>query len=259
MKRDAWSPNQYEKFKTERSQPFFDLMSLLTPVPDGRVMDLGCGTGELTLGLHRFCKARETIGLDMSVEMLSKTRGYAGHGVSFEQGNIEEWKAPQSFDVVFSNAALQWCSQHEELFLRLRESLKPHGQLAVQMPMNFDYPTHVIAAQMSGEEPWKSLLKNEPYDKEKSMLSLEAYARLLFRLGFRDQKVLVRLYGHTLESREGVIEWVKGTLLTHFQSRLSESDYEEFLSAFSDRLFSALPNDRPFFYPFKRILIWGRI
>ena len=259
MSKDAWNPTQYNKFKDERSQPFHDLMALLNPIEKAQIMDLGCGTGELTSVLHRHLHAKSTTGLDSSVEMLKKAEAFTGQGLSFLKGSIEDWSHSHAYDIVFANAALQWCSDHPAIFRRLKDALAPRGQLAVQMPMNHDYPTHLLANRMSFEEPWATLLKTEKYEKQKTMLTPEEYAKLLFSLGFQEQKVFLRVYGHVLPSREGVIEWVKGTLLTHFKSRLSEDHYLKFATEFRTRLFEQLPDDKPFFYPFKRILIWGQL
>jgi trans-aconitate 2-methyltransferase len=259
MSQDAWNPAQYEKFKNQRSQPFFDLMALLEkPSDPPRVIDLGCGTGELTAELHRYLQAKETVGIDSSESMLSTARTYQTESLKFKNQLIENWKSEKPFDIIFSNAALQWCSDHPKLFTRIAQSLSPLGQIAVQMPMNHDYPTHILADKMSKETKWAKLLNNQSRDQDQTMLTAEQYANLLFKLGFKQQKVFLRVYGHELESREGVIEWVKGTLLTFFKSRLSEGDYETFTSEFRQRLFQILPDDKPFFYPFKRILIWGR-
>jgi trans-aconitate 2-methyltransferase len=258
MTKDSWNPDQYEKFKVQRSQPFYDLMNLLSPQEGARVVDLGCGTGELTEELHRFVKASETLGIDSSEEMLKKAQNFAGDELSFQKGDIQKFSDTQGFDIIFSNAALQWCSDHPTLFAQLKSSLRPGGQIAIQMPMNHDYATHVIAKQMSLEEPWASLMK-EPYSKTQSMLTVEQYASLLFKLGFKEQNVLLKVYGHELESREGVIEWVKGTLLTYFESRLAPADFQAFTAEFRKRLFQELPDDKPFFYPFKRILLWAKI
>lgn len=257
MKTDAWNPQQYDKFKSERSQPFFDLMDLLAPTPNPEVIDLGCGTGELMAELHKRTGAKQTLGIDSSAEMLKKASLLHEKGLAFQTGDINSWAPAESFDIVFSNAALQWCPNHPELFRRLRNALRPGGQLAAQMPMNHDYPTHILANEMAHEEPWATLM-GEKYEKQKTMLTVEDYAKLIFSLGFKEQKVLLKVYGHILESREGVIEWVKGTLLTHFQGRLRETDYQKFLGEFRQRLFSQLPDEKPFFYPFKRILIWAR-
>ena len=127
------------------------------------------------------------------------------------------------------------------------------------MPMNHDYPTHIIASQMSHEARWKARLKGQVYDKYSSLLSVEDYASLLFKLGFAEQNVSLKVYPQVMASREGVVEWVRGSMLTYFQSRLTPEDFSDFVSEFEERLFSVLPDDQPFFYPFKRVLMWARL
>lgn len=258
-KSDSWNPQQYDKFKAQRSQPFYDLISLLEPVKSPRVVDLGCGTGELTSELHKAMGSRLTTGIDSSESMLAEARELETPSLKFEAGKIETWNPTDHVDIILSNAAIQWCDHHEVIFARLAKSLEPGGQIAVQMPMNHDYPTHVLADEMSREPKWAARLSGVSRDQDKSMLSVEGYASLLFNLGFERQKVFLRVYGHELESRAGVIEWVKGTLLTFFESRLSHTDFAEFTQEFRERLFKILPDDQPFFYPFKRVLIWGRL
>jgi trans-aconitate 2-methyltransferase len=258
--RDSWNPEQYEKFKNQRSLPFFDLMGLLTSVSDANVIDLGCGTGELTGELHRHLTASSTLGLDSSDEMLRAAAVFVKPGLRFEKGHIESW-APTAaeYDIVFSNAAFQWVGDHRALFARVHAALKPGGQVAVQMPMNHDYPTHVIASQMSHEPRWKARLKGQVYDKFSSLLSVEDYASLLFKLGFTEQSVSLKVYPQVMDSRDGVVEWVRGSMLTYFQSRLTPEDFSDFVSEFEERLFKILPDDEPFFYPFKRVLMWARL
>jgi trans-aconitate 2-methyltransferase len=256
---DAWDPSQYEKFKDERSQPFFDLVDLLLPCSGGSLIDLGCGTGELTRVAHEKLGTARTLGIDSSAEMLKKSTAFAGPSLSFLQQDLQSWVAPSAYDVVLSNAALQWCLDHPALLKNMRVALRAQGQLAVQMPMNFDYPTHTLANAMSHEKHWRQKLNGQTYDKQDSMLSPEEYSKLLFDLGFQEQKVFLRVYAHVLESQDGVLEWVKGTLLRFFKSHLSASDYEEFLAEYKTRLFQQLPDQKPFFYPFKRIFLWAKL
>ena len=233
-------------------------MALLIKIEKPSVVDLGCGTGELTAELHRYLGARKTTGIDSSEAMLSAARPYETDTLKFQVGRIEEWQPESPVNIVFSNAAFQWCPEHRELFERIAKGIATDGQIAVQMPMNHDYPTHVLANTMSKEGRWSKLLGHEAREQNKTMLTVEEYASLLFNLGFKEQKVFLRVYGHELESRDGVIEWVKGTLMTYFKSRLSQHDYDSFVSEFRDRLFRILPDNMPFFYPFKRALLWGK-
>ena len=91
MSQDSWNPQQYDKFKDERSQPFFDLLQLIKKIDSPRVVDLGCGTGQLTKELHKHLKAKETIGLDSSESMLASARRLENEQLKFQKGPIESW------------------------------------------------------------------------------------------------------------------------------------------------------------------------
>ena len=252
---DTWNPQQYDRFKAERSQPFFDLLALVQPRPGMRVVDLGCGTGGLTTHLCERLQVAACIGVDRSASMLKQAE-HLGDGVlSFAAGDLASWSPPFAPDLIFSNAALQWLDDHPALFQRLASLLPVGGQLAVQMPMNFDYPSHVVARELGEEEPFKPHLSNP---RGPNMLSPEEYAVLLDDLGFGEQLVRLQVYAHHLDSRDQVVEWVKGTLLTDYEARLGPDLYSLFLERYRARLLPRLRDSRPFFYPFKRILLWGR-
>lgn len=242
-----WNPDQYEQFKFERKQPFLDLVALIERRPYMRVLDLGCGTGELTRELHDTLGASETIGVDNSPSMLAKAR--AGAAVRFEHADIETYTPPHAVDLVFSNAALQWVRDHGPLLERLTSFLAPNGQIAIQMPANDDHPSHATAAEVAREfgiEP-----RHDP------LLAIDEYARRLYALGFKRPNVRIQVYGHELESAEAVIEWVKGTLLTDYEKRLGDR-YPEFLAEYAAKLLPRLGNAKPFFYTYKRVLILGK-
>ena len=254
--RDTWNPSQYERFRAEREQPFHDLVALITKRPAGSVVDLGCGTGVLTADLHRELQATETLGVDSSDAMLERARALESDGVRFTSGDIGEWHPDAPFDVVFSNAALQWVGDHPTLFARLSAMLTPGGELAVQVPANFDHVSHTLAADIAREEPFAAAMNG--YTRTFSVLPPEGYAALLHNLGFLAQSVRLQVYGHVLDSPDAVVEWVRGTLLTDYESRLPEPLYQEFVARYRARLHAALGDQRPYFYPFKRILLWGR-
>jgi trans-aconitate 2-methyltransferase len=252
----AWNPDQYNKFQNERSQPFYDLLAMVQPVPGGLAIDLGCGTGELTRELHRHAQARSTIGLDNSETMLERSKQFAGSGLTFKLGTVLRFAPRTPFDIVFSNAAMQWVPDHEKLFERLAAGLAEGGQLAIQMPSNHDHPSHLIAHEVAREEPFLSELGG--YTRYVPVQPVDWYAQKLFDLGLREQSVRMQVYGHVLESREAVIEWVKGTLLTDYEQRLSPEMYAEYLARYRERLLPELSDSKPYLYPFKRILLWAR-
>lgn len=256
MSTSVWSPAQYERFRDERSQPFFDLLALVRPRPRMRVVDLGCGTGELTGRLHAHLRARETLGLDSAPSMLARSQAVTADGLRFELGDIADFAPAQPYDLIFSNAALQWVPGHAALLARLTAALTEDGQLAVQMPANDDHPSHAAAAEIAGEPPFRAAL--DGYTRRTTLLPPETYALLLHRLGYREQHVRLQVYGHQLAAREEVIEWVKGTLLTDYQQRLPADLFAAFLARYRERLLPRLEETRPYFYSFKRLLIWAQ-
>ena len=256
---DTWDPDQYLRFAAERRRPFVDLLALVQPVPGGRAVDLGCGTGELTAELHRHLRAAETVGIDTSAAMLERAATHAGAGLRFEQADLAHWPPPpgsggdgELVDVVFANASLQWVPDHPALLASLVAGLAPAGQLAFQVPANHDHPAHVAAAEL-GEE-----LGLAPVGPAASVLRPEDYATALHHLGLTEQHVRLQVYGFEQPSSSDVVEWTRGTLLTGYRARLDPEAYERFEAEYRRRLSERLGDRRPYFYAFKRILAWAR-
>ena len=259
---DTWDPRQYDKFERQREQPFYDLLALVQPAPGMCIVDLGCGTGKLTRVLHERLHARETIGIDRSDSMLAAARAEPlPIGLGFEVGTIEAFagrrlephERPQ---LIFSNAALHWVEDHEALVQRLTLLLAAGGQLAFQVPAQHDDLTHVTALQLADEGPYCRALGG--WRKPQPVLTPDAYARLFYRCGFADPIVRLIVYPHVLESRDAVVDWVKGTLLTEYARHLPTDLFHRFVADYGARLLPQLDAGRPFFFPFKRILCWGR-
>jgi trans-aconitate 2-methyltransferase len=257
---DSWDPDQYERFRAERSAPFWDLAALLRPVDAPRIVDLGCGTGELTAELHRRIAARETVGIDNSRAMLERAADHAGDGLRFEAGDIAAYD-DTGYDIVFSNAALQWVPDHHAALARWTRLLSPGGQLAVQVPANVDHPSHLLSVETAHESPFVDAMGGAPPpDPVRSVLAPEAYATLLDELGFEVQHVRLQVYGHRLDSTADVVEWVKGTSLTRFRTALADDGlFDALVARYRERLLDCLGMRRPYFYPFKRILFWARL
>jgi trans-aconitate 2-methyltransferase len=252
---DTWDPDTYHRFRAERRQPFDDLLGLVQPVPGGLVIDLGCGTGELTAELHARAGAAETVGIDSSANMLEAAQEYATDTMRFEQGDIATWVAARPVDVVFANASLQWVPDHPALIERLRDQLTEHGQLAVQVPANFDHPTHTVADRVG------QTFGMAPVARFEAILTPEAYAGLLDGLGFDEIHARLQVYVHRLPNTLGVIEWVKGTLLTQYRRDLGDEAYAEFLDRYRVELLNELGDpggQEPYTHLFKRILFRAR-
>jgi trans-aconitate 2-methyltransferase len=252
---DAWDPDRYARFREERRAPFLDLLALVERRPGMRVVDLGCGSGELTRLAHERLEARETLGIDASPAMIARAAEHAGGGVSFEVGDAGGFSG-RGLDLVLSNAALHWIPGHESLLPRLADCLGEGGQIAIQVPANEAHPSHAVARAVAAGEPFREALGG--HVRISPVLAPEAYARLLFRCGFPARRVRLEVYGHPLTGREEVVEWVRGSLLTDYQKRLPPDLWPRFLQAYRERLRAALPDERPFLYTYPRLFLWGR-
>ena len=256
---DSWDPDQYHRFRAERSAPFFDLLGLIDARDAPRVVDLGCGTGELTAEAHRLLAASETLGIDRSPAMLEEARALTVDGLRFEAGDIASFEPSAPFDMVISNAALQWVPDHPVVLARWREALGANGQLAVQMPTNADHPSHRVAGDVAREQPFLDAFAGAPpADPVLAVAKPEEYAQLLDDLGFAEQHVRLQVYPHRLGSTADVVEWVKGTSLTRFRDRLSPDVFDAFVARYRERLLEELGDRSPYLYTFKRILFWAR-
>jgi trans-aconitate 2-methyltransferase len=247
---------QYERFRRERLAPGLDQLALIEPRPGMRIVDLGSGTGELTRQLHERMAARETLGIERSPRMLDASRAHRAPGLRFAAGDIGEFAEHDRFDLVFSNAALQWVPDHDELVPRLARALAPGGQLAFQVPANMDHVAHTLAAEVADEEPFRTALGDHAA-RPLSTLPPETYALMLAGLGARRQHVRLQVYLHTLAEAGELLEWTRGTLLTHFRTHLDDRRYDAFEARYRDRLLTQLPPGRPYHFAFKRILAWA--
>lgn len=244
-----WNPDLYHKFRNERFAPFEDLLELINVREGLRVIDLGCGTGELTARLADHLPKSEVVGIDSSGEMLSRAEGLSRSGLSFEKKAIEDITG--QWDLVFSHAAIQWVEDHHALIPRLISLLRPGGQLVVQMPSNHEHPTHRIIEQIANEEPFRQILGG--WARHSPVLKVADYAELLHRNGCADLIVFEKVYPHVLSGTDDLVEWTSGTALVPYFERLGDEHREEFLNRYRARLGALWPIG-PVFYGFQRIL-----
>src|SRR5579883_475882 len=148
---DAWNPTKYEEFRGERMQPFFDLVALLRPDAGMRVIDLGCGTGELTAMLAERLPGALVEGVDSSPAMLEQAAPRANERLSFRLQDIAAIEDFSPYDLVFSHAALQWVPDNEAIMRRILGGLRPGGQVAIQVPKNEGHPSHYLAERLAKE------------------------------------------------------------------------------------------------------------
>jgi trans-aconitate 2-methyltransferase len=248
----AWSPDTYNKFKEERFLPFYDLLHLINVRSGIKVIDLGCGTGELTKKLSEKLPGAEVLGIDSSTEMLKDSKGLENAQLKFERRSIEEEVNPgRKWDLVFSNAALQWVEGHEKLLPDIIRSINPDGQLVVQMPAQHHNISNRILNSLADEAPYNVAFKN--WTRLSPVLDMEVYAKILFDAGGRNITAYEKIYPLVLPDVNALYDWVSGTALIPYLEKLEGKLKQSFSEEYKVRLlhnFSSLP----VFYPFKRII-----
>jgi trans-aconitate 2-methyltransferase len=244
-----WSPERYHQFQADRFAPFDDLLALVKIREGMKVVDLGCGTGELTRRLADKLARSEVVGVDSSPEMLEHARGQARDGLRFEHGSIENVEG--QWDIVFSHAAIHWVDDHRALIPRLLSLVCPHGQLVVQLPSNHGHVSHTLIREIAAEVPFRSALNG--WNRPSPVLSISEYAELLHANGGREITVYEKVYLSLLDNSDSLAQWTAGTALVPYFERLPEHLQESFMESYRQRLRLQLPSV-PLLYPFRRIL-----
>ena len=255
----VWDPQQYLRFDDERSRPFYDLVSRVRAEQPRLVVDLGCGPGQLTASLAQRWPEAEVHGLDSSAEMIAAAGQYAAEmpgRLSFAEGDVRDWKPERPVDVIVSNALLQWVPGHEDLLPGWAEALVPGGWLALQVPGNFDQPSHAIMRELAGSPRWRAALAGVDMNRQARDPAL--YADLLSRAGCVVD-AWETTYLHILQGADPVLEWYKGTGLRPVLTALDAGQAAEFLAEYGPRVRAAYPS-RPYgtILPFRRVFVVAR-
>lgn len=249
----TWNPDQYHRFKEARSAPARDLQAMLPDGPYREIVDLGCGTGEQAAALAARFPAARVLGLDSSPEMLARAREHSAPNLRFEGGTILELDG--TYDLMYSNAALQWLPDHPTLLARLWPRLRPGGVLAVQVPANHDHASHRLLSATADDfrAELGGFTRFGPAHGASPVLTPAAYAETLDALGATDITALSRVYPVVLAGAAGLLDWTRGTALVPYLSRLDAETGRRFEAAYLERLTDAFPGER-MFYAFTRVL-----
>jgi trans-aconitate 2-methyltransferase len=249
----AWNPDQYLKFAEPRLRPALDLLAALPTPQPAVVFDLGCGTGHVTRLLAERWPQAEVTGVDDSAAMLARA-AEASNSIRWVEQGLADWRADRPADLIYSNAALHWLPDHGRLLPRLLSQLAPGGVLALQMPRNFEAPSHTLIADSVRAGPWRARL--EPLLRPAPVAAPEVYYDSLAPLAAR-LDIWQTEYLHVLEGADAVKEWTKGTWLKPLLDALDAAERLAFELHYAARLREAYPMraDGRTLFPFRRLFI----
>jgi trans-aconitate 2-methyltransferase len=250
----AWSPGQYLKFEDERTRPARDLLAAVPLSEPDRIVDVGCGPGNSTELLALRFPGAEVTGFDTSPEMLATARQRLPHA-TFVEADVSTWMPPAPVDLLFANAVFQWVPDHVAVLARLMDALNPGGVLAVQMPDNFDEPSHFLMRDVAKAGPWRGNLADAEGEREAIAPAAVYYDRLKPRAAQVD--LWRTVYQHPLADAAAIVAWFKSTGLRPYLNRLDPGEQVRYLAAYQERIAEAYPvrDDGRVLLPFPRVFM----
>ncbi|MFC8278035.1 trans-aconitate 2-methyltransferase [Streptomyces sp. NPDC057271] len=260
----TWDPQQYLRHSGHRTRPFLDMLSRIPRLPSvgspARIADLGCGPGNVTVLLADRWPDAHITGFDLSPDMLERAEKdwagtTAGGGwLDFRPADAAHWTPEEPYDLIVSNAALQWVPNHPESFAAWIDALKPGGTFAFQVPGNFTAPSHALLGELCDMPQWRARLAGEGR-RFVHILDPADYLLRLTDLGCVTE-VWETTYSQLLQGEDPVLDWVKGTALRPVLTALEDDPAatDAFLAQYRDLLRAAYPpGPRGTVFPFRRI------
>lgn len=252
-----WNPEKYNQFKSIRYQPFFDLANLISGDDLKNGVDIGCGTGEQTKILSEKFDSAKFLGIDPSPEMLSKSKEFESKNLSFKNSTVEDfisWDKNRGWDLIFSNAALQWSNDHESLFTRLISLLSDNGQIAIQMPVQKENLLNQLLLTLVQEHPFVEFLQG--WKRESPLLSIDHYARIMFEGGLHNIQIIQKVYPIIADGPDKLLDFIAGSSLIPYLEKMTDDQQQLFIAEYKNRIQKEF-RQFPTIYAFKRLLLYG--
>lgn len=248
-----WDAEMYDSVRAPQIDAGRELIEMAKVREDDAVLDLGCGTGKLTVELARIAHRGKVVGIDPSAEMIERARQSTApmNNISLFSIPAQAAEFREEFDLVFSNSAFQWIKEQENVIMQAYRILKQNGRIAIQMPakdfcwtMTENIHSAVSALGLESkyrkmESPWRFPLKEEMRDYLKNA-------------GFKNINVFSKEYALLFDSVNDVLAWGVSAGLRPFLAPLSKKKQERFKYAFAMG-FESYRSEKGIEFSFKRM------
>lgn len=246
-----WNAELYESFSNERLRPSLDLTARLEGDPFS-ILDVGCGTGMSTWCLRQRFPYAKIKGVDKSDAMLAKARELNINVDFFQKDCSNNLTTMGKFDLVFSNAFLQWLDDQEAFIRDIRSTLNPNGMIAMQIPLFSHIPLSRLLQDiidMHYKEQCADIVLFHDY-------SVQEYFDMISRY-FADVEIWKTAYVHQMDNSDKIVDFVRGTALLPYQENLTEEEFAhliELLKKETAKIYPASENGKVLF-PFERLFV----
>lgn len=259
-----WDPELYSRFRRYRAEPFEAILQRLRFGRAERIIDLGCGGGENTAELARRASDAVVTGVDSSPAMIERAlklrdglEPEVRARLRFVHGDMREIAGEREYSLVFSNAAIQWVRDHQQVFARCYSALFPGGRLVVQMPANDHETAQATIVAVAREEPWRARLESLA-PPSRTVAKPEQYAAMLSQIGFVEVDCYYHTFHHPMDSPAQIVEWCRATALRPYLQELEPSLHEPFVAALTSRMEREYGTRGSLTFNFRRLFIWAR-
>jgi trans-aconitate 2-methyltransferase len=248
----SWNPEIYLTFADQRTRPAAELLGRVRAEHPARVIDLGCGPGNSTGLLAARWPGAQLEGLDSSAAMLAEARA-SGIPATWVEADLAGWTPSAPYDVIFSNATLQWVAGQESLLPKLMDFVKAGGTFAFQVPVNYDAPSHRLMRETAQDPRWREKLISV---REIQRGRAEVYYDIL-KPHAASLDIWQTEYLQVLEGEDAVYRWVSGTGLRPFLDALQGEARDGFIALYKTKLTAAYPRrgDGTTLFPFQRLFV----
>ncbi|WP_236796187.1 trans-aconitate 2-methyltransferase [Amycolatopsis sp. GM8] len=252
-----WDPAKYLDYADQRGRPFYELLGRVGAVAPRRVVDLGCGPGNLTKSLPSRWPSAILEASDSSPEMVAAAQAA---GVPAEVRDVHDWKPAPDTDVVLSNAVLQWVPDHRDLLRRWAGELPSGAWCAMQVPGNFGAPSHALIRELASSPAWAPVLEPVVFRGDETVGEPQEYADLFADAGCQVD-AWETTYVQRLDGPDPVLEWVSGTALRPIRAALDDASWTRFRAELAPLLAQAYPAraDGTTWFGFRRIFAVARV
>lgn len=251
-----WNPELYLKFNEERTQPAKDLAVRINMENPEKIMDVGCGPGNSTNVLSSRWPESEIVGIDSSASMIESAKNNYPN-IEWRIEDATKMETEEKYDIIFSNATIQWIQDQKKLISDLVKKLKNNGSLAVQVPMYHKMPASHAIEKVSLTKRWKEQT-NEASDVF-TFHSSDYYYNIL-SAKIKSIDMWETSYYHIMQSHQNIVEMLKSTGMRKFLEMLDTKEEKiEFEKDVLKEITKAYPVQKNgnVLFPFKRLFFIG--
>lgn len=244
-----WKPELYNEKHSFVYQYGENLIKLLDPKENQRILDLGCGSGQLTSIINGF--AKDTIGIDKSAEMIADAKSKFPD-IEFQVADASDFRFNEKFDSIFSNATLHWVKDFKSAIKCMHENLNPDGKIVLEFGGKGNVQTIVNELRNS--------LRIRGYNQQSNLElwyfpSIGEYSTELESVGFR--VLFAEHYDRPTELNDenyGIKDWIS-MFAEGFLIGVSQNHREEIKNEVQEKAKKKCFIDGKWFAGYKRIRI----